>query len=248
MRFFLRISSFVFLFTVLIATLACGGGSPTTQKSSTIQPTITLAAQPGTVLSGTSTMLSWTASNATSVTISGLGTFPATGSVKVTPTATTTYTATATGPGGTTVSTTTVTVTASQNPPPTISFNAQPSTIPSGATSVLSWTTTNATGVSISGLGNFPANGSTNVTPTDHHHLHRNRARSGRHRAGIHHRNRTIDRHSHLRPRDPAHGGKSQLLQRDRQLIHALPEQPGPAVRPGHAVLRQHPPIHRKLF
>jgi hypothetical protein len=166
MRFFLRISSFVFLFTVLVATLACGGGSLATKKNSIIQPTITLAAQPGTVLSGTSTMLSWTASNATSVAIGGLGTFPATGSVKVTPTSTTTYTATATGPGGTTVSSTTVTVTTSENPVPTISFNAQPSTIQNGATSVLSWTTTNATGVSISGLGNFPANGSTNVTPT----------------------------------------------------------------------------------
>jgi len=50
------------------------------QKNSTSQaPTISLKAQPGTVTSGTSTMLTWNASNATSVTISGLGTFPASG-------------------------------------------------------------------------------------------------------------------------------------------------------------------------
>ena len=245
MRFVLRISAFVFLFAVLIVAIACGGGSMAQKNSTSQTPTISLKAQPGTVTSGTSTMLTWNASNATSVTISGLGTFPASGSVKVTPTATTTYTATATGPGGTTqsstvvsvttstpkptitfsaqpssivarassalswtttnatsvsiagvgtygangsvnvtpssttsytatatgpggtaASTTTVTVTSSQNPPPTISFNAQPNSITIGATSVLSWTTTNATSVSISGLGNFPPNGSTNVTPT----------------------------------------------------------------------------------
>jgi len=100
------------------------------------------------------------------VSIAGVGTYGANGSVNVTPSSTTSYTATATGPGGTAASTTTVTVTSSQNPPPTISFNAQPNSITIGATSVLSWTTTNATSVSISGLGNFPPNGSTNVTPT----------------------------------------------------------------------------------
>jgi acid phosphatase len=68
------------------------------------------------------------------------------------------------GPVGTTASTTTVTV--SQNPPPTISFNAQPNNITIGATAVLSWTTTNATSVNIPGLGSFPADGSTNVTPS----------------------------------------------------------------------------------
>ena len=164
MRFFPRISALVFLFAIFIVITGCGSGSTTTQKNSTGQPTITFNAQPATVTSGTSTVLSWNASNASSVSITGLGTFPATGSVKVTPTATTTYTATAAGPGGTTASTTTVTV--SQKVAPTISFNAQPSTIANGASSILSWTTTNATSVSIAGLGNFPANGSTSVTPS----------------------------------------------------------------------------------
>jgi hypothetical protein len=128
-------------------------------------PTVTLSAQPNSIAPGTSAVLSWTTTNATAVSIAGVGTFGATGTVNVTPSATATYTATATGPGGTAASSTTVTVTSVQIVPPTISFNAQPSTITSGATAVLSWTTTNATSVNIPGLGSFPASGSTNVTP-----------------------------------------------------------------------------------
>jgi len=136
----------------------------TVTSSQDPQPTISFDAQPSTIASGATAVLSWTTSNATSVSIAGVGMFPANGSVKVAPTSTATYTATATGPGGTAASTTTVTVTSS--PPPTISFNAQPNTINSGAAAVLSWTTSNATSVNIAGLGGFPANGSTNVTPT----------------------------------------------------------------------------------
>jgi hypothetical protein len=168
MRFSPRISAFAFLFAVLIAAIGCGGGSMGAQKTSTSQqkaPAITFAAQPGTVASGASTVLSWTASDATSVSVSGVGTFPATGSAKVTPTATTTYTATAAGPGGTTKSSTVVSVTTS-GPQPTVALSAQPSTISLGASAVLSWTATNATSVSIAGVGTFGAAGSTKVTPT----------------------------------------------------------------------------------
>jgi hypothetical protein len=140
-----------------------------TQKNSTGQqkaPTITFVAQPGSVTSGEPAVLSWYANNTTSVSISGLATYQATGSVKVTPTATTTYTATALGPGGKTESSTVVSVTRpNQNSPPTISFSAQPNAITSGASAVLSWTTAYATSVNISGLGSFAANGSTNVAP-----------------------------------------------------------------------------------
>jgi acid phosphatase len=173
MRYPLRISALVFLFTVLlfavlIAAIGCGGAqssSPSTAQQKA--PTISFAAQPGTVASGASTVLSWKTSNANSVSISGVGTVPASGSLSVTPAVTTTYTATATGPGGKTASTTVVTVTGSnQNPPPTVSFNAQPSSIVAGASSVLSWTTSNATSVSIAGVGSFVANGSATVTPS----------------------------------------------------------------------------------
>ncbi len=92
MRFVLRISALVFLFSILIASIGCGGGSMGTPSNSGQAPAIQLNAQPNTVISGAATMLSWNATNTTSVSISGLGNFPASGSVKVTPTVTTTYT------------------------------------------------------------------------------------------------------------------------------------------------------------
>jgi hypothetical protein len=129
------------------------------------KPTVTFNAQPASITAGASAVLSWTTSNASSVNIPGVGTFGAMGSAKVSPTSTATYTVTATGPGGTAESATTVTVGPGQSAGPTISISAQPSEINSGASSTLSWTTTNATSVNIPGVGNFPANGSTNVTP-----------------------------------------------------------------------------------
>lgn len=121
-RYFYRCVSALLAFCAITAALGCSGthiannsASPTTgvpaQKSA---PTITLAAQPSTISSGASTALSWTSANASSVTIQGLGTFPATGSVTVKPAGTTTYTAVASGPGGTTKSSAVVNVT----PPP----------------------------------------------------------------------------------------------------------------------------------
>jgi hypothetical protein len=164
MRFSPRICAVVLLFVILIVSIGCGGGSMNPQTSSA-QPAITLQAQPSTVTSGTPAVLSWKASNATAVNIGGLGTFPATGSTKVTPTASTTYTATATGPGGTNTSSTVVSVSGSASAP-AISLTAQPTNIASGATSTLTWTSTNSTSVSISGLGSYPPSGSVQVTPT----------------------------------------------------------------------------------
>ena len=157
--------AFVFLFAILILSIGCGGGSMSPQNSAGTQPAITLQAQPPAVAPGSPVVLSWKASNATSVKINGLGTFPATGSTKVTPAATTTYTATATGPGGATTSSTVVSVSGSASPVPTISLTAQPNNIAAGATSTLAWTSTNSTSVSIAGLGTYPPSGSVQVTP-----------------------------------------------------------------------------------
>jgi phosphatidylinositol-3-phosphatase len=185
-----RIWALPFLFTVLIAATGCGGGSslgtPNSSQPAASQktPTINFAAQPGTVASGASTVLSWSTSNANSVSINGVGTLPASGSQKVTPAVTTTYTLTATGSGGTAKSSTVVTVTTSvpgptpgpvptptpvptpgKTPAPTVAFSARPTSVPVGTPTLLSWTTTNATSVSINGVGVFGANGSANVTP-----------------------------------------------------------------------------------
>ncbi len=64
-------------------------------------PTATLAANPSTVQPGQTSVLTWQTSNASEITIAGLGTLPASGSRSVTPTASITYTVVAKGPGGT---------------------------------------------------------------------------------------------------------------------------------------------------
>lgn len=48
---------------------------------------------------------------------------------------------------------------------PTITLSAQPSIIAEGASTTLNWTTTNATGVTIETVGQFPPQGSTVVSP-----------------------------------------------------------------------------------
>jgi peptidoglycan-associated lipoprotein len=82
-------------------------------------PTITLRANPGTINSGGSTNLQWTAQNATAVRIEpGIGDVNANGNRQVSPTSSVTYTATATGPGGTASDTARITVNAAAPPPP----------------------------------------------------------------------------------------------------------------------------------
>ena len=63
-------------------------------------PTASLTATPADIQQGQSAQLSWSTSNATSITISGLGTVSASGSRTVSPDDSTTYELTAKGPGG----------------------------------------------------------------------------------------------------------------------------------------------------
>lgn len=105
---------------------ACGtGGSGSSSTSSTPQtlssgpPTVSLSVSPQTITSGQSATLTWTSTDATSVTIT-----PTVGAQEpndpafvVTPGVTTTYTATATGSGGTSQPVS-VTVTVTAPPPP----------------------------------------------------------------------------------------------------------------------------------
>lgn len=123
----------------------------------------TFTASPSTIQPGGTSTLSWVVLNATTVTISpGVGSVNAgTGSTQVSPAATTTYTMTATGPAGTVTSSVVVTVSTAAAPGPQIlMFNGSPLSITAGQSSTLSWTTQNATAVTISGLGAEPLNGS----------------------------------------------------------------------------------------
>ncbi len=81
-------------------------------------PTASLTANPATIEKGQSTTLSWQTSNATDVTIEGIGAVEPSGSRQVTPTDSTTYRLVAKGPGGTQDATARVTVTAPPPPPP----------------------------------------------------------------------------------------------------------------------------------
>ncbi len=85
-------------------------------------PAATLAANPSVVQQGQTSLLTWQTSNASEITIAGIGTLPASGSRSVTPSASTTYTLEAKGPGGTGEASARVTVNAviaSATPTPT---------------------------------------------------------------------------------------------------------------------------------
>jgi hypothetical protein len=131
------------------------------------QPQVKVAdfqANPTTIGAGQSTMLYWQTQNADTVTISGgVGTVAASGSTSVSPTVTTTYTLTAANRFG--QATATVTITVNVAAPTVVSFLANPPSIAAGQTSTLTWQVTNATTVTISGLGAVSATGTQTVTP-----------------------------------------------------------------------------------
>ena len=129
-------------------------------------PTVDISANPVTILTGESSTLTWTSTNADTCVIEpGIGSVALNGSTAVSPTETTTYTITATGPGGTATASVTITVN-EQAVPPTVSFSASPETIAQGGSSILSWTSFNAQSAHIdNGVGIVGVNGSVTVNP-----------------------------------------------------------------------------------
>ena len=81
-------------------------------------PTASLSANPDTIDKGASTTLTWQTTNATDVSIDGIGAVQANGSKSVNPTDSTTYHLVAKGAGGTQEATARVTVNAPPPPPP----------------------------------------------------------------------------------------------------------------------------------
>jgi len=135
-------------------------------------PTVNLAANPTLIIRGNSSTLSWSSTNATRCTASGgwIGDKPTSGTAPVSPTANTTYTLTCTGPGGSAQDSAAVTVNAAA---PTVSLNANPTSIFRGSSSTLSWSSTNATQCSASAnpgssawTGTKSTSGSQSVSPT----------------------------------------------------------------------------------
>lgn len=90
--------------------------APTAPAATAPAPTAQLSATPAQISAGDQVTLSWKTTDATSVSINGIGEVPTTGVKTVTPTASTTYHLTATGEGGTTDASAHVTV----NAPPAV--------------------------------------------------------------------------------------------------------------------------------
>jgi phospholipase C len=164
--------------TTTTYTATASGGSGTTPATATAtvtvsaappppsNPTVTVSANPTTVVQGTASTLTIAATNATTITVAGSDGFSSTlssatgGTVAVTPNPTTvpgtvTYVVTATGAAGTTTATASATVSVTPAgpppPPPTVNLTATPTTITAGNSSTLTVTATNATSLSIAG-------------------------------------------------------------------------------------------------
>jgi peptidoglycan-associated lipoprotein len=91
---------------------------PPTPPPSPTSPTASLSANPNTINQGQPTTLTWQTTNATDVSIDGIGAVDSSGSRQVTPADSTTYHLVAKGPGGTQDATARVTVNAEPAPPP----------------------------------------------------------------------------------------------------------------------------------
>jgi hypothetical protein len=154
--------------TTTTYTYSCTNPNGTTVQSATVNvstpaPTAAISASPSSIVRGNSSGLSFSCANSTSASIDqGVGSVSSSGgTVSVSPTSPTTYTLTCSGAGGTTTNWATVTVVP---PAPTVTFTASPTTIVSGATPTLTWSSTDAT--SCSGSAGFATGGATSGSVT----------------------------------------------------------------------------------
>ena len=132
--------------------LVCTGDGGTVSRRVTVTvtalpaPTLTLTANPTSLLTGGAATLTWSATNATACTASGgwSGSKATSGSESTGALdTTTTYALDCTGDGGTVSRSVTVTVTAP--PAPTLTLTANPLSVEAGQASTLTWSSTNAT-------------------------------------------------------------------------------------------------------
>jgi peptidoglycan-associated lipoprotein len=125
-----RWSSVVFVLSCLLLVASCAkkvAPPPPAPPPAPTAPTASLSANPNSVDKGQATTLNWQTTNATDVSIDGIGAVETSGSRSVTPGDSTTYRLTAKGPGGNQDATARVTVNAppAPAPPPTSSLSEQ---------------------------------------------------------------------------------------------------------------------------
>jgi phospholipase C len=155
---------------------ANGAGGSTSVKATVtvnqpVAPTVTISADPMEITQGQLSTLSWTSTNADTLTITpdirdeDTPNLATSGTATVGPTTTTTYTATAKGPGGSASASVTVKVISL-----TLNFSAQPDTINPGGSSTLSWTSSGISSLTIdNGVGDVSSklpDGSVTVSPS----------------------------------------------------------------------------------
>ncbi len=145
----------------LIAMLSLAGCSNTT--STAAAPTLALTATPALIDLGSSTTLSWHATNALTVAKSNFTAKDLDGSLQVTPTDTTTYSLTVSGAGGDV--TATVTVTVAKPDAPTVTLTSDTQSVNLGDSTTLHWLSVRAVSVT-SNFGTTAPSGSLQVTPT----------------------------------------------------------------------------------
>lgn len=155
-------------------TAPCETTSITVVAAPTVQPTpaptVTLTATPSKIVSGATSELTWSSKNASSCTAGGgwAGTKAISGKASIAPKSTTTVTLTCTGSSGSAHATAVITVTAAPQPPtPAVTLTASATTIPSGSTSTLKWSSKNVTSCARSGgwTGTEAISGSLEVSP-----------------------------------------------------------------------------------
>lgn len=171
-----RRAKFGSVLLVILALCACAGvGSPKPPG----MPNIVFSANTNTIGAGQSVVLTWQASDSTSVTITAstasasrtvVTSSLASGSVNDSPAQTTTYAAVATGPGGSTPPHNTTVQVGPPIQPQITQFTASPAAVNAGRTTTISWATIGATSVTIAppvsqgeGTGALPTSGSSVV-------------------------------------------------------------------------------------
>jgi len=141
------------------------GKGCTVKKVEAAAPTIWFSASPDVINKGQSVTLTWQVNNASIIEIEGIGAIEPSGSKKVKPTENTTYTLTAIGDGGTRISS--VDIEVASGPVPVILFTASSDSVQKGQSVTLTWQVTNASTVSIEGIGKVQASGSRKIKMTE---------------------------------------------------------------------------------
>jgi hypothetical protein len=161
----------ILLSVMVVLLAACGGGSgggSTASTPASAAPTVSFSASPTSVTSGGTSMLSWSASNATSCSASGAwsGTQATSGTFQTGQlTADATFTLNCTGAGGGVVSRVTVTIDNSNSA--SVQLSASPPGVAVNGSTTLTWNSANVTSCTASGAwsGSQPTSGSVTVGP-----------------------------------------------------------------------------------